>query len=134
MHPHKDQLTPAEWIVMNALWERSPMTLSETIAQIGTRAAWNYKTFAAYLAILEKKGFIYAEKRGRDKLYRPAVSKTKCIARESRSVMEKIEARSLPLMVTSMVQACNLPLEDLKELHDALTRMLEQEGNHENDT
>ena len=39
MHPHKDQLTPAEWIVMNALWERSPMTLSETIAQIGTRAA-----------------------------------------------------------------------------------------------
>ena len=69
MQPHKDQLTPAEWIVMNALWERSPMTLSETIAQIGTRAAWNYKTFAAYLAILEKKGFIYAEKRGRDKLY-----------------------------------------------------------------
>lgn len=55
MHPHKDQLTPAEWIVMNALWERSPMTLSETIAQIGTRAAWNYKTFAAYLAILEKR-------------------------------------------------------------------------------
>lgn len=48
--------------------------------------------------------------------------------------MEKIEARSMPLMVTSMVQACNLPLEDLKELHDALTRMLEQEGNHENDT
>ncbi len=47
----KEALTPAEWIVMNALWEQSPMTLSETIAQIGNRAKWSYKTFSAYLAI-----------------------------------------------------------------------------------
>ena len=88
----KEPLTPAEWVVMNALWEKSPMTLSETIAQIGDRATWNYKTFSAYMAILEKKGFLSALRRGRDKFYYPIVTKEECIERESKSVLNKIEA------------------------------------------
>lgn len=127
----KELLTPAEWIVMNALWEQSPMTLSETIARIGERASWNYKTFAAYLAILEKKGFISAHKRGRDKFYYPLVSRQECIERESRSVVSKIEAGSVKLMVTSMVRAGNLPPEERRELLSMLEQMLREEGQDE---
>lgn len=127
----KDSLTPAEWIVMNALWEQSPMTLSETIARIGGRASWNYKTFAAYLAILEKKGFISANKRGRDKFYYPLVSREECIERESRSVVSKIESGSVKLMVTSMVRAGNLPPEEQRALLSMLEQMLREEGENE---
>lgn len=128
-----ETLTPAEWIVMHALWEESPMTLSETIARIGDRASWNYKTFAAYLAILEKKGFISANKRGRDKFYYPIVTKQECIDRESKSVVNKIEAGSVKLMVTSMVREGNLPAEERRELLNMLEKMLNEEARDERD-
>ncbi|MCE5235954.1 MAG: BlaI/MecI/CopY family transcriptional regulator [Clostridiaceae bacterium] len=129
----KEVLTPAEWVVMNALWERSPATLSETIAQIGDRASWNYKTFSAYMAILEKKGFLTAQKRGRDKFYSPAVTKKECIERESKSVLDKIEAGSVKLMVTSMVRAGNLKKEDREELLAMLEALLKEEVRREDD-
>ncbi len=127
----KEPLTPAEWVVMNALWEKSPMTLSETIAQIGDRATWNYKTFSAYMAILEKKGFLSALRRGRDKFYYPIVTKEECIERESKSVLNKIEASSVKLMVTSMVRAGNLDKEDRQELLSMLEELLKEETQHE---
>ncbi|HWS30478.1 MAG TPA: BlaI/MecI/CopY family transcriptional regulator [Clostridia bacterium] len=127
----KEPLTPAEWVVMNALWEKSPMTLSETIAQIGDRATWNYKTFSAYMAILEKKGFLSALRRGRDKFYYPIVTKEECIERESKSVLNKIEASSVKLMVTSMVRAGNLDKEDRQELLSLLEELLKEEKQHE---
>ncbi len=129
----KETLTAAEWVVMHALWEKSPMTLSETIARIGDRASWNYKTFAAYLAILEKKGFISADKRGRDKFYYPIVTKQDCIDRESKSVVNKIEAGSVKLMVTSMVRAGNLPAEERRELLSMLEKMLHEEARDDRD-
>ena len=65
----KDTLNPNEWIVMEALWAKSPATLGETIDRIGSRASWNYKTYQSYMNVLEKKGYISSEKRGRDKFY-----------------------------------------------------------------
>ncbi|MEL7608003.1 MAG: BlaI/MecI/CopY family transcriptional regulator [Bacillota bacterium] len=127
----KEPLTPAEWIVMNALWEKSPMTLSETIAQIGDRAQWSYKTFSAYMAILEKKAFISADRRGRDKFYYPIVTKEECIDRESRSIVNKIEAGSVKLLVTSMVREGNLPREERQNLLLMLEKMLEEEAHNE---
>ena len=129
----REPLTPAEWIVMNALWERSPMTLSETIAQIGERTNWSYKTFSAYMAILEKKGFISADKRGRDKFYFPIVTKRECIERESRSVLSKIEAPAVSMMVTSMVRDGNLRGDERRELIAMLERLLKEDGD-ETDT
>ncbi len=126
-----EPLTPAEWIVMNALWEKSPMTLSETIAQIGSRASWNYKTYSAYLAILDKKGFVSADKRGRDKFYYPTVTKRECIERESKSVIGKIEAGSVGLMVTSMVRAGNLKKEERQALLSTLEKLLSEEAQDE---
>lgn len=127
----KEPLTPAEWIVMRALWEKSPMTLSETIAQIGDGPDWSYKTFSAYMAILEKKGFIGADKRGRDKFYYPLVSHAECVERESKSVLEKIKAGSVGLMVTSMVRAGNLDAKERRALLSELEKQLEQEAKDE---
>lgn len=103
------------------------MTLSQTIAQIGDRAQWSYKTFSAYMAILEKKKCISSDKRGRDKFYYPIVTKQQCIDRESQSVVSKIESGSVKLMVASMVQAGNLSREEREELLAELECMLEED-------
>lgn len=123
----KDTLNPNEWIVMDALWEKSPMTLSETIRQIGTRADWNYKTYQSYMVILEKKGYISAEKRGRDKFYSPVLSREECVKKEGQSLMDKLGSQSIKLLMASMVRESDLEKKDYEELMELLDVLLKQE-------
>ena len=129
----KDTLNPNEWIVMEALWAKSPATLGETIDRIGSRASWNYKTYQSYMNVLEKKGYISSEKRGRDKFYSPAISREECIARESRAVLSKMQSDSVGLMITSMVREGDLSRSDRLELMNMLEKMLKEEIENESD-
>ena len=123
----KDTLTPNEWIVMNALWEKSPLSLSEVIACIGDRADWNYKTYQSYILILEKKGMISAEKRGRDKLYSPAVSKAECVETEKKSLLGKLERDAVGMLIAGMVQDSDLSASSYRELKNLLDELIQQE-------
>ena len=129
----KDTLNPNEWIVMGALWAKSPATLGETIDRIGSRASWNYKTYQSYMNVLEKKGYISSEKRGRDKFYSPAISREECITRESRAVLSKMQSDSVGLMITSMVREGDLSRSDRLELMNMLEKMLKEETENESD-
>lgn len=129
----KDTLNPNEWIVMEALWAKSPATLGETIDRIGSRASWNYKTYQSYMNVLEKKGYISSEKRGRDKFYSPAISREECITRESRAVLSKMQSDSVGLMITSMVREGDLSHSDRLELMNMLEKMLKEETKNESD-
>lgn len=124
----KETLNPNEWIVMNALWEKSPATLGEAIAQIGARASWGYKTYQSYMNLLEKKGFVAAEKRGRDKLYSPALTREACVSRESESLIAKLESRSIKLLLANMVRESDLDEADYAELRALLERRLAREA------
>lgn len=123
----KDTLTPNEWIVMNALWEKNPLTLSEVIQRIGERADWNYKTYQSYILILEKKGMIYSEKRGRDKLYSPAVSKAECVDSEKKSLLGKLERDAVGMLIAGMVQDSDLSATSYRELKQLLDELIRQE-------
>ena len=123
----KDTLTPNEWIVMNALWETSPLSLSEVIQRIGSRADWNYKTYQSYILILEKKGMISAEKRGRDKRYSPAVSKAECVETEKKSLLGKLERDAVGMLIAGMVQDSDLSASSYRELKNMLDELIQQE-------
>ena len=123
----KETLNPNEWTVMNALWEKSPLTLSEAIKQIGLRADWGYKTYQSYMNVLEKKGFVSAEKRGRDKFYAPRVSREECVERESASLLSKLGGESVKLLIAGMVRESGLSDEDYEELRAMLDARLGEE-------
>jgi len=123
----KTNLNPNEWIVMNALWEHSPRTLSETIEAIGDKADWNYKTYQSYMVLLAKKGYVTSEKRGRDKFYAPAVTREACVEEESRSLLKKLESDSVKLLVASMVREGDLSAADRMELLGLLETLIEKE-------
>ena len=123
----KDTMTPNEWIMMNALWEKSPATLSEVIRMVGSRAAWNYKTYQSYMLILERKGFIAADKRGRDKFYYPIVSKEACVAQEKNSILGKMEGDAVKMLIAGMVQDSDLTPDACRDLQGLLDELLKKE-------
>ncbi len=122
----KEPLTAGEWIVMNALWEKAPQTLSEVIKTIGNKAQWKYTTYASYLQILMRKGFVDAEMRGRDKFYYPLTDRGECIEMESASVVGKVNKSSMKTLVMNMIEKSDFTPDDHAELISLLETLMEK--------
>lgn len=116
-------LTKPEWAVMSALWEKSPLTMSGIIAQMGDSMDWKYNTYATYVKRLCGKGFIGYNVLGRDNFYYPAVQKEECIMAESRSLLEKISDRSAKALLVCMLKDVKLSEKDCDELSDLIEQL-----------
>jgi BlaI family penicillinase repressor len=113
-------LSPCEWAVMSALWEKSPQPLSGVIETVGGAVDWNYRTYATYLRRLCDKGLVGFETRGRDKLYYPLAEKEACIRAEGRSLMQKLDGRAAKELLVYMIRESGLTQEDNEELQRLL--------------
>jgi BlaI family penicillinase repressor len=67
--------TPAEMRLLQVLWEREEATVDDVVNAHPEKERPNYKTTQTLLRIMEQKGFIAHESRGRVFVFRPLVSK-----------------------------------------------------------
>ena len=59
------RLKESEWIILQALWQESPLDLKGIIASVQAQNAdvsWDYKTYHSFLRILLEKGLITAKR------------------------------------------------------------------------
>ena len=67
--------TPAEMRLLQVLWDREEATVDEVVNAHPEKERPNYKTTQTLLRIMEQKGFITHESRGRVFVFRPLVSR-----------------------------------------------------------
>jgi predicted transcriptional regulator len=67
--------TPAEMRLLQILWEREEGTVEDVVSAHPKREQPNYKTTQTLLRIMEQKGFITHESRGRVFVFKPLVSR-----------------------------------------------------------
>jgi BlaI family penicillinase repressor len=67
--------TPAEMRLLQVLWDREEATVDDVVNAHPQKERPNYKTTQTLLRIMEQKGFIAHESRGRVFVFRPRVSK-----------------------------------------------------------
>src|SRR6201988_1551632 len=67
--------TAAEMGLLQILWDRTKATVEDVVAAHPARQRPNYKTTQTLLRIMEQKGFITHESRGRVFVFRPLVSR-----------------------------------------------------------
>lgn len=118
----KDTLTYPEWMVLSALWEKHPQTLSQVIRTMGNKMNWSYRTYASYLRKLCEKGAAGFEVNGREKYYYPLVDREQCIRAESRSLIQKVSEESAKDLLVCMIQESGLSQQD----HEDLQKLLEK--------
>lgn len=68
-------LTEAELRLMQILWDSGPSTVTEVARALPRRLALAYNTVLTTLRILEQKGYLTHEKRGRAHVYAPLVDR-----------------------------------------------------------
>lgn len=113
-------LTNSEWYVLDCLWEKSPKTVMELVADLGKRVGWAKSTTITTLRRMEEKGLVRCELSGRTRRFFPQVEREGAALRETRSFLDKVYRGSVGLMVSAMAQDRALSKEEIQELYAIL--------------
>lgn len=93
-----ERISDAEHAVMEALWEKNPLTAAEVCEQVCDQRGWSMPTVKTLLSRLVTKGAIATEPDGRRFLYRPLLARTAYLGGESRRLVDRLfGGRAAPL-------------------------------------
>ena len=110
------QISEAESVVMNVLWNRHPLAADDVVAVLAGEQHWQEATVKTLLNRLLGKGAIAAEKDGRRYLYRPVLAREDYVASESTTLLDRLfEGRVAPL-VQHFCERRKLSKRDIAEL------------------
>jgi len=130
------QISEAESVVMEVLWQRSPQTSEEVVSALGQRQEWQEATIKTLLNRLLNKGAIEAQKDGRRYLYSPTLRREDWVMGESESLLARLfDGRVAPL-VAHFSQHRKLSAADVAELRrlvDSLDDAETREAGHGRD-
>lgn len=126
------RLKDSEWIILRALWGKEPMDLKELIACVQAQRPeikWDYKTYHSFLRILIEKGFVSAEKLGKNNLYRAAITEQQALSYETDSLVSRRSYYgSVSSLMVNMTDQGKLTAEEKHELMRLAARLAEEEA------
>jgi predicted transcriptional regulator len=111
-----ERISEAEYAVMEALWEQSPLTATEVSDKVAGERGWSLATVKTLLSRLVAKKAVATEPDGRRYLYTPTIERTDYVGSESRRLVDRLfGGRAAPLLV-HLVEAEALSDEDIDEI------------------
>jgi predicted transcriptional regulator len=110
------QISDAESIVMEVLWQRSPRSADEVIADLSREQDWQEPTIKTLLNRLLKKGAIHAEKDGRRYSYSAVLKRDEWVNSQSRSLLDRLFGGQVAPLVAHFSEKGKLSKKDIAEL------------------
>jgi BlaI family penicillinase repressor len=128
-HP---QLSDAEWQLMKALWENSPVTAADlyqrlALARQGSGTQWHLKTVRTMLTRLAKKRAVGTKVRDGVYHYFALVSREECSRHATHSFLDRVFDGALAPMVAHLVARRTLSDEEKRELKKLLGKSGDKE-------
>jgi BlaI family penicillinase repressor len=118
------KISESEWLVMQVLWSKGPLTANEVVEQLAVRNKWNPRTVKTLINRLLKKGALKFQKEGRQYRYIPAVNQSKCVRKETRSFVRRVYGGAVRPMLAAFLEDASLSADEIKELK----KVLDQKG------
>jgi predicted transcriptional regulator len=117
------RISEAESVVMELLWQRSPLAADEVVAALAQSQDWQEPTIKTLLNRLLKKNAIRARKDGRRYLYAPVLKRSDWVQRESEGLLERLfDGRVAPL-VAQFAERRKLSRKDVAELRKLIAEI-----------
>jgi BlaI family penicillinase repressor len=115
-------ISDAEWQVMQVVWRLGKATAADVIEELAESMKWSHRTIRTLLGRLVEKGVLATSNDGNRYIYRPLVSRQKCIRAESRSFLKKVFTGNAAELLVHFAQDAEITpeqIEELKRLLDA---------------
>ena len=109
------QLTKAEEEIMQALWQLEKASVKEVIAILKTPKP-AYNTVSTIIRILESKGFVSYEKKGKGHIYFPILDKEQYSNQSINKLVDNYFQGSFKSMVSFFVKKNDVDIEDIESL------------------
>lgn len=127
MRKRSEELTAAEWYLMECLWARSPRTARELVDDLKDSRGWNRSTTLTVLRrLVDKRQIQCDEDEDADvRTYTPLLQRKDALMEETNSFLRRAYRGSVSLLVSSMTQQQELSRAEIEELYEILRRAKE---------
>ena len=111
------RLPDAELEVMLAVWRCDPPVTTARLARlIGPERNWKTPTLISFLERLKNRGFLSAEKSGREYVYTPLADRNEYVAELSRSFFERVHGGSVASLMEAVFSGREFGAREAEEL------------------
>ena len=117
---NQPQISEAEHAVMEALWQRSPLTAAEVCETVCESRDWSLATVKTLLSRLVSKDAVATEPDGRRFLYSPAIARADYVGGESRRLVDRLFGGKAASLVAHLAEQEALSENDIAEIEALL--------------
>lgn len=119
-------ISEAEWTVMEALWESSPLTASEVARTLRPATGWAVNTVRTMLARLVEKGALNSEENASGvREFSPLFSRETLVQAESRTFLDRVFKGAAQPLLVHFASSSNLTPEEVRHLKKLLDKTLD---------
>jgi BlaI family penicillinase repressor len=116
------QISDAEWDVMETIWDADAGTAADVIRSLRETHDWNHSTIRTLLARLVEKGALAYDVAGARYVYRPAVSRERCVRQKGRSFVEQVFGGDVGALLLHFVADASLDSDQIQQLRQQLAQ------------
>lgn len=116
-------LSEREWAVLNVLWNTGGAALGELVELLRPETGWSRNTVLTYLTRMESKDLVIIDKERSPHLYRAALDRAACQARERRSFLQRVYQGSAGDLVAAFLKEGSLSPQERETLRRLLDEM-----------
>jgi BlaI family penicillinase repressor len=127
------QISDAEWIVMNVVWEAAPLEAAEVIDRVAAANGWSAATVKTMLHRLVRKGALATDTIGKKYVYRAAVRRDACVRRASQSFLERVCGGHAAPALLHLVKNARLSAEEAAQIRAILDEKLSKREGPQSD-
>ena len=120
-----NELTRGEEEIMHILWRLGKGTIGDVI-ELMEEPKPKYTTVATFFKILENKGFIAREARGRGFLYTPTVEREEYAKGIAKNMLHSYFDGSVSNMVSFFSKHENLSVQELDQIYEIIEKIKKQ--------
>ncbi len=113
-------LTPAEWNLMECLWEQRERTGREVVDYGKSSMGWSKSTTLTMLRRMTEKGLILCDESGEVRKYSSLVNREEAVIKETDDFLNRVYKGSVGLMMSTLTKKQNLTQEEIQELYEIL--------------
>jgi predicted transcriptional regulator len=117
-----ETLTDPELRVMDALWDAGPCTVAEVVEALPKEKKVAYNTVLTTLRILEDKGYVVHEQRGRAFVYQAAVGRDEARRSTVQHLMTRFFDNSPGALVLNVLENEEIGEDELARLRELIDR------------
>jgi predicted transcriptional regulator len=126
------KLTPAEWEIMEAVWElKGSPSVREVLEHAFPGGDKAYTTVQTVMNNLAKKGLLRRKKKGLVNFYTPTRSRDQMVRKEMKSIVSRIFDGSVPALANYLIKSGDLgvkEIEEIKQVLESRARELKRKG------